>query len=470
MLRIPARINGSPVQGDRWMTIADPYTGEIVAQVPQLGAEEVDRACRAAAAALAGPGLPVADRAAILDRAAALLEHRIAEFADMIRREAGKPITAATGEVGRCIDVLRFSAAAARQPTGQVLPVPDGAAGTRLGVTLRFPRGVVAAITPFNFPLNLVAHKLAPAIAAGCPVVLKPADQTPVSALKLVDLLVEAGLPAQWISVVTGTGAEAGAPLVAHPVPAVVSFTGSVPAGHAIERAALGKKVLLELGSNAPVIIEPDADLGRAVAAIRSGGFSYAGQSCISTQRVLVHRSVAEEVRRLLVEAIGTLPVGDPADPATVVGPVISERERLRITGWLAEAAEAGAEVIGGRVDGPVVHPALVVEPDRALPVYRGEIFGPVVTLSAYDTLDEAVDLANDSDFGLHAGIFTSRMDTALAAAHRLSYGGVLINDVPTVRFDHAPYGGLRDSGNTREGPAYAIDELTQLRFVVFAG
>jgi len=468
--QFPARIAGKPRSGTDWMTITDPYTGVPFAQVPRCGAAEVDEACLAAAEVLATTTLSAAERAAILDRAAALLSDRIDDFADTIRREAGKPVTAATGEVGRCIDVLRFAAAAARQPTGQVLPVGDGTAGSRLGVTLRFPRGVVAAITPFNFPLNLVAHKLAPAVAAGCPVVLKPADQTPISALMLVDLLVEAGLPADWISVVTGTGPEAGAPLVAHPVPAVVSFTGSVPAGHSIERAAVGKKVLLELGSNAPVIIEPDADLDRAVTAIRSGGFTYAGQSCISTQRILVHRSTFAEVRDRLITAIGTIPVGDPADPATVVGPVISERERRRILDWLAAAAAAGAEVIGGERDGTVIRPALVVEPDRTLDVYRGEVFGPVVTLTAYDTLDEAIDLANDSDFGLHAGIFTSRMDTALAAAHRLSYGGVLINDVPTVRFDHAPYGGLRDSGNTREGPAYAIDELTELRFVVFAG
>jgi acyl-CoA reductase-like NAD-dependent aldehyde dehydrogenase len=454
---------------DQWLQVRNPYDGTEVGRVPACSANDVDTACAAAAAALGRDDFPQHRRAEVLDRAATLLADRSEEFVRTVALEAGKPLRDARGEVARGVNTLRLSATAARSLAGDMLPLEGSADGVgRLGFTLRVPVGVVAAITPFNFPLNLVAHKLGPAIASGCPVVLKPAEQTPITAIRLVDLLVEAGLPHDWVSVLTGTGAEVGAPLVAHPLVRLVSFTGSVAVGRAIERAAVGKRVTLELGSNAPVIVEPDADLARVAAAVRWAGFAYAGQSCISTQRVLVHESRHGELVKLLDEAVSTLTVGDPLDEATEVGPLIAPGETERVRSWVAAAADAGAKIVtGGRVEGPVLLPTVLDEPPLTSDVWRKEVFGPVVTVTPYADFSEAVRLANESDFGLHVGVFTADLGTALRAVRELDYGGVLVNEVPTWRADQAPYGGRRDSGNTREGPAYAIEEMTELRFVM---
>jgi len=460
-MQIPARIGGRAVSADEWIEVLSPFDGAPVARVPALGADHVAEAVAAAEAALARGDFPQMRRAEVLERAAELLAERTEEFAVTIAREAGKPIRAARGEAARCVDTFRYSAVEARKLGGEVIPM-DG-----LAFALRHPIGVIAAISPFNFPLNLVAHKLGPAIAAGCPVVLKPAELTPLSAIRLVDLLVEAGLPADWISVVTGTGAAAGMPLVAHPGPALVTFTGSVPVGRRIQEAAPHKRVLLELGSNAPVIVEPSADLDRVIEAIKTGGFSYAGQSCISTQRVLASHEIYDKVLDGLRAAIATLHVGDPLAEETEVGPLINEAAAARVAQWLDDARKAGAEVTGGERRGTMVTPAVVADPPRHLDVYRSEVFGPVITVTPYRDLDEAIALANDSDFGLQAGIFTADLGAALRAARELEFGGVLINQVPTFRADQQPYGGLRDAGNTREGPAYAVQEMTELRFVM---
>jgi acyl-CoA reductase-like NAD-dependent aldehyde dehydrogenase len=460
-MQIPARIGGRAVSSDEWIEVLSPYDGAPVARVPALGADHVAEAVAAAEAALARGDFPRQRRAEVLERAAELLTERTEEFAVTIAREAGKPIRDARGEADRCVATLRYSAVEARRLGGEVIPMDA------LAFALRHPIGVIAAISPFNFPLNLVAHKLGPAIAAGCPVVLKPAELTPLSAIRLVDLLVEAGLPADWISVVTGTGTEAGTPLVRHPGPALITFTGSVGVGRRIQDAAPRKRVLLELGSNAPVIVEPSADLDRVVAAIRAGGFSYAGQSCISTQRVLVHEEIYDKLLDGLRTAVATLRVGDPLAEETEVGPLISETAAERVEAWLAAARDAGAEVTGGVRTGAVLTPAVVADPPRHLDVYRQEVFGPVITVTPYADLDEAIALANDSDYGLQAGIFTADIGAALRAARELEFGGVLINQVPTFRADQQPYGGLRDAGNTREGPAYAVREMTELRFVM---
>ena len=466
-------IAGVPVATEVWDEVRSPWDGSLVGRVPRCGPDEVEAACAGAAAALARGDLPAWRRAEVLDAAAALLAERTEDVARLVAAEAGKPLRDARGEVARCLDTLRYSAVEARTLSGDLLPLEGSrSAAGRLGFSKRVPLGVVAAITPFNFPLNLVAHKVGPAIAAGCPVVLKPAEQAPLSALALVGLLVEAGLPADWISVVTGDGPGAGVPLVAHPVPAMVSFTGSVPAGKAIAAAAPDKKVALELGSTSPVIVEPDADVAFVVERIRQGGFSYAGQSCISTQRVLVHESVRDELTSALVEAVGSLVVGDPLDEATEVGPLISAEETERVRTWLAEAADAGARVLVGGGEGPggAITPAVVVDvpPDASL--QRREVFGPVVTVTGYADLDEAIALANDSDFGLHCGLFTRDLDTVLAAFDGLDFGGVIVNDVPTFRADQQPYGGTKDSGITREGPAYTVQEMTALRTAVIRG
>ena len=465
----PAWIAGSAFTNGNWDEVRSPFDGSLVGRVPVCGAPEVDRACTNAADALRRKDFPSWRRAEVLDAAVLLIKDRAEDFARLIVAEAGKPLRDARGEVARCVDTLRFSAAAARTLSGEIvaLDASQSAAG-RLGFALRVPIGVVAAITPFNFPLNLVAHKLAPAIAAGCPVVLKPAEKTPLSSLLLVATLVEAGLPSDWISVVTGDGPSVGTPLITHPVPTVVSFTGSVPVGRAIAKEASSKKVLLELGSNAPVIIAADGDLARAVARIKVGGFSFAGQSCISTQRVLVHSSLHDELVSQLSVAVASLVVGDPADEDTEVGPLIRPQEVDRVLSWIADAVDGGGKVTtGGEVRDGLLQPTVVDLPPWDGQLVRGEVFGPVVTVTSFETFDEAVALANDSDFGLQVGVFTSDIASAMQAVSDLEFGGVLINEVPTFRADQQPYGGLRDSGNTREGPAYTVHELTELRFVM---
>jgi acyl-CoA reductase-like NAD-dependent aldehyde dehydrogenase len=356
---------------------------------------------------------------------------------------------------------------------GDVVPLDATATGEgRIGFTLRLPIGVVGAISPFNFPLNLVAHKLAPAIAAGCPVVLKPASQTPFSGIALADLLIDdCGLPAEWLSVVTGSGATIGNALVDHDDVALITFTGSPDVGWGIRGRAPRKKVGLELGNNAPVIIEADSDWQAAVAKIRVAGFSHAGQSCISTQRILVHRDIAEAFTEALVEEVSSLVVGDPLDEATDVSALISEGERDRVTAWIDEAVAQGATIAhGGELDAHgVLGPTVLTGVQPAMRVCADEVFGPVVGIATYEDLDDALRIANDTRYGLQAAIFTRDLGDALRAVRTLDFGGVLVNEVPTWRADQQPYGGVRDSGNTREGPHYAAREMTELRFVALS-
>ena len=355
-----------------------------------------------------------------------------------------------------------------------MIPLDAISAGEgKIGFTLRVPIGVVGAIAPFNFPLNLVAHKVGPAIAAGCPVVLKPASQTPFSSIRLAQMLIEeCGLPEDYLQVVTGGGGTVGNAIVDHPDVALITFTGSPEVGWGIRARAARKRVGLELGNNAPVIIEADGDWRTAAAKIKVAGFSHAGQSCISTQRVLVHRSIAEEFTTTLVDHVKTLVVGDPMDEATDVSALISEGERDRVEAWVQEAAAEGATIATGgrRQDDGVLLPTVVANATPSMKVCAKEVFGPVVTVTAYDTLDEAIALANDTEYGLQAAIFTCDITKALKAVRALDFGGVLVNEVPTWRADQQPYGGLRDSGNTREGPAFTIKEMTEIRMVVING
>ena len=457
------------------IVVTSPYDGSEVGRVPACGAVEVDRAVATAAEQLAAarrdPAVfPAFERAAVLDRAAVLLAERSEQFARTIAAEAAKPLKTARVEAQRVVDTFRFSAAEARTLAGEVVPLEAGAPGVgKLGFTLRVPIGVVGAISPFNFPLNLVAHKVAPAIAAGCPVVLKPASQTPLSALALAALLLdECGLPAGWLNVVTGSGGDVGDPLVTHDGVAMITFTGSPDVGWSIRAKAPRKKVSLELGNNTPVIIEADGDWRAAAAKLKVAGFSHAGQSCISSQRLYVHRSIHDEFVAALVEEVSTLVVGPPLDEATDVSALISEGETRRVAGWIDEAVAAGAQVaLGGEVADGVLLPTVLTGVTPGLKVCSSEVFGPVLAVAAYDTLDEALDAANDTRYGLQAGIFTARIDGALAAARRLDFGGVVVNEVPTWRADQQPYGGMRDSGNTREGPRYTVREMTEPRLVV---
>ncbi len=465
---------GEWVQSGEWVEVRSPYDGTVVGRVAQGDAATVDRAVLAARAAFESADFPQHARAETLDRAAELVGERIEDLALTIASEAGKPLRTARLEAARCVDTLVFSAVEARKLTGGTVPMEASAPGAgKLGVMLRVPFGVVGAISPFNFPLNLVAHKLGPAIAAGNAVVLKPAGQTPISALKLAEVLVEAGLPEGWLSVVPGPGSVVGNAIVEHELTGALSFTGSAQVGWGIRSRVPHKKVNLELGSNAPLIVHCDGDWELAADKAKLHAFSHAGQSCISIQRVLVHEDVADPFTERLIANTQTLRVGDPLDPATDVGPLISRGDRDRVKSWVDEAVAGGAELLtGGELvdDGRCLAPTLLGAPPREAKVWCEEIFGPVATIDRYSDFEQALEMANDSRFGLQAGVFTRDLGRGLQAARTLEFGGVLINEVPTFRADQQPYGGVKDSGNTREGPAFAVIELTEERFVTLQG
>jgi acyl-CoA reductase-like NAD-dependent aldehyde dehydrogenase len=438
--------------------------------VPRAGAEEARRAVDAAQRAMADP-IPAHERAAILDRVAAALGERQEEVARTISAEAGKPMKAARVEAQRAVSTYTFAAVEARRLAGQVVPMEASQAGEgKLGLTIRVPVGVVGAISPFNFPLNLVAHKLAPALAAGCAVVLKPATATPLSALLLAELETEAGAPPGWLNVLVGPASQLGDVLVEDPRVAAITFTGSGAVGWGLAERAPKKRVALELGNATPVVVAADADIEAAAAKCAANAFSFAGQSCISVQRIYVESDAYDRFVERFLPKVEALRVGDPADEETDVGPLIDEESRDRVLAWIEEAKAGGAEVLAGgaTTDEGLVRPTVIAGAGPGLKVSCEEVFGPVVTLNRVGSVDEAIELANGTRYGLQAGVFTASVATALDAARRLEFGGVTVNEAPTFRADQMPYGGVKDSGNTREGPAYAVRELTEERLVVF--
>jgi len=464
-------IGGEWRSGTDHFDVINPYGRTVIARCAKGTSTDVDAAVAAARAAMRTP-IPAHQRAELCDRVAAILREDVEGFAREICAESGKPIKTARAEAERAVSTWTFAAVEARTLTGDAVPMDASPAGMgKVAFTLREPRGVVAAVTPFNFPLNLVSHKLAPALAAGCAVVLKPAEKTPLSAIRLVRAMVTAGVPAGWINLVNGMGEDVVVPLVTHPDVAVVSFTGSTQVGHLIAKRASSKHVLLELGSNAPMLVEPDADLETVTAKVKATGFAHAGQSCISVQRVFVHRDVYFDVLDRLVPAVESLVVGDPADEATDVGPMIRPSERDRILEWVREAEAQGAKVLtGGTADGDLVAPTVIADATVDMRVCAQEAFAPLVVVIPYADLDEGVELANRSPYGLNAAIFTKRIDAALKAARTLHAGAVLVNESPTYRADQMPYGGVGESGNTREGPRYAVREMTQEKLVIIEG
>jgi acyl-CoA reductase-like NAD-dependent aldehyde dehydrogenase len=461
-------LGGEWIETGAWVEVRSPYSGEPVGRVARAGAAEARRAVEAAVSAMREP-LPAHKRAEILVRVAGALGKRQEEAAQTISAEAGKPLKAARVEAARAMSTFTFAAVEARKLAGEMVPMDAAQAGTgKLGFTLRQPIGVVGAISPFNFPLNLVAHKIAPALAAGCAVVLKPASQTPFSALLLAELETEAGLPPGWLNVLVGPAAEIGDVLVEDERVRAITFTGSSAVGWKLAERAPRKRVNLELGNATPVVVAADADLDDAAAKLAANAFSFAGQSCISVQRVYVERSAYDDLVARFLPRVEALVVGDPADEATDVGPRIDRDARDRVLAWIEEAGAAGAEILtGGELEGELLRPTVIANAGPGLKVSCEEVFGPICTVTAYDTLDEAIELANGTRYGLQAGIFTSNVKTALEAARRLEFGGVTVNEAPTFRSDQMPYGGVKDSGNTREGPAYAVRELTEERLVV---
>ncbi|MEP7055117.1 MAG: aldehyde dehydrogenase family protein [Actinomycetota bacterium] len=454
--------------GDRTLEVINPYSGEVLARCALGDTSHVDLAVAAAQQAMRTP-LPAHERAAFCEGIAGLIRDDLEGFAREICAESGKPIKTARVEAERAVSTWTFAAATARTMTGETVPMDASAAGVgKLAFTIREPRGVLAAITPFNFPLNLVSHKLAPALAAGCATVLKPAEKTPLSAIRLVQAMAAAGVPAGWINLVNGTGEDVAIPLATHDGVAVVSFTGSTRVGHLLQQSAAGKHVLLELGANSPLIVAADADLARVVAKVKVSGFSHAGQSCISVQRIFVMTSVYQRFLDLLVPAVESLVVGDPADERTDVGPLIRTSERDRVLAWIQEARQGGAAVLtGGSAEGVLLAPTVVAGGSEDVKLCTEEVFGPVVIVQPCDTVEAAIERANESPYAINTAIFTADLASALRAARGLRAGAVLVNETPTFRADQMPYGGVGASGNTREGPAYAARELTVDKLVI---
>ncbi len=458
-----------------WHTGADsyavhsPYDHKLVGMVSRAGPHDLEQAIQAAVHAFETTRrLPTHRRAAILRAISEAISSRDEELARTIAMEAAKPIKQARAEVQRSIFLFAYAAEEASRIAGETLSLDATVTGEgRQGIVRRFPIGPVAAITPFNFPLNLVAHKLAPAIAAGCPVVHKPASQTPLIALKLAEIVAEAGWPAGALSVLPLRSADA-APLVEDARFKLLTFTGSPAVGWKMKDRAGHKRVSLELGGNAGMIVHHDADLNLAVARALIGGFSYAGQSCISVQRIFVHAQVYATFLERFVPAVAGLKLGAPLDETSDLSALITPDDGARVATWLDEARAAGAEVlVGGGVRDGAVEPTVLVNAAPELRVNCQEIFAPVVTVQPYAMFDQALHAVNDSPFGLQAGVFTNDLRLAWRAYETLEVGGVIINDVPTWRVDHMPYGGVKQSGFGREGLKYAIEEMTEPRLLV---
>jgi len=462
-------IGGKWIDSARTAEVTNKYTGKAFATVAQAGETEVRQAIAAAeSAAPVIAALPIHKRAAMLGKAAQLLQQRHDEISRVIAQEAGKAIKFARVEASRAIDTFTLAAEEAKRIHGQTVPLDAVAAGEGFfGFWHRKPLGVIAAITPFNFPLNLVAHKVAPALAAGNAVVLKPAGTTPLTSALLCEILQEAGLPDGAINFVPGPGSSVGDALVSDPRVAMVTFTGSPPVGRHILAKAGIKRVTLELGNTAPVIVASDADLDWAAKRCAFGAFYYSGQVCISTQRVYVAAPIFDEFTDRLVAATKQMAVGDPLDERTEVGPMIQQSEAERIERWVNEAKVGGARVlVGDKREGSIYWPTLLRDVQPEMNVMAQEAFGPVASVVPYVTFDEALRLADRTAYGLQAAVFTRDIDSVLTAMNRLNFGGVIVNEVPSFRVEHMPYGGNRQSGLGREGVAFAIEEMTSIQMV----
>jgi acyl-CoA reductase-like NAD-dependent aldehyde dehydrogenase len=467
-------IAGSWTDGEVREAVTNPYNGEVIDTVPVASAADVERAL---AAAVRGAGrqrrTPASDRQAILLRAANLAEERVADLARTISLESGKLLAEATGEASRAGDMLRLAAFEGSQLYGDSLPLDAhrGAGQGRLGFTIRQPCGVVVAITPFNYPSLLVLHKIAPALAAGNAVILKPARKTPLTALKLTEILLDAGLDPEAISCVTGPGAELGEQLCSDPRVRKISFTGNSATGAAITRVAGVKRLSLELGASCPVVILPDADIELAARAVSIGGYVNAGQVCISVQRVVVDRAVASDFLDALTPLVRGIRTGDPLDPSTTMGVLVSDAEARRVEGAIHDGVAAGARLLcGGARDGTILSPAVVADVDPASPLSREELFGPAVAVSTAAGVDDAIRLANDSRYGLGAGVFTKDVGSAIRFARDVDAGIVHINWTPLWRADLMPYGGLKASGIGKEGPRWAVEEMTETKTIILHG
>ncbi|MED4555096.1 aldehyde dehydrogenase family protein [Lysinibacillus capsici] len=462
-------INGQWHDAEESYELASPYSGEVIAHVAKASIQDVEKAIEGAQQAFQSFKKTTAyERAEILYKVVDIMRQRKEELAEILALEAGKPIVAGLAEIDRTIATYQFAAEAAKQAKGETVPM-DAApgAGDRIGWTKREPLGVISAITPFNFPFNLVAHKLGPAFAVGNTVVLKPATQTPLSAIVMVEIFRDAGLPDGALQIVTGSGGELSDTLVTHPYVKKVTFTGSGKVGLKIKEKVGLRKVTLELGSNAAVIVEPSTPINKIISRCVSGAFNFAGQVCISLQRIYVHSSIIDEFTKAFVAETEKLIVGDPLEKTTDVSAMINPNEVERIREWIEEAQEQGAMIAtGGVFTERTLTPTVMTNVSADMKIVCQETFAPIVSIVSYETLDDAIRLVNESDLGLNAGIYTNILSDALYAADELQAGAVIINDIPTFRVDNMPYGGVKMSGYGREGIKWAIEEMTDMKFI----
>ncbi|MFS0576356.1 aldehyde dehydrogenase family protein [Sporosarcina sp. 179-K 3D1 HS] len=464
-------INGENVETESYSPLYSPYSGELIAEIAMGDEAATKKAIAAAFEAKKVIGnMPAYERAEILENVVRILKERTDEIAEIISTEAAKPIVFAKAEVARTVETYKFAAEEAKRIHGETLPFDAASGGVgRIGYTLREPLGVIGAITPFNFPLNLVAHKLGPAIAAGNTVVLKPASQTPLSSLFIAEVFAEAGLPAGVLNVVTGPGGVVGEALIEDERVNMITFTGSPSVGIGIRNKAGLKKTTLELGSNSALIIDKDVEISEIIDRCTMGAFSNQGQVCISLQRVYVHEDLYEEFTGKFVEATKKLKLGDPLDPETYISSLISKKELERTLSWIEETKQSEAVVLtGGKARDNILEPTIIANADHCLKVSCQEVFAPIVIVNKVKSVEEAIDYVNDSRFGLQAGIYTNNVKNALYATKNLHVGGVIVNDIPTFRVDHMPYGGVKESGTGREGIKYAIEEMTEMKLVVW--
>jgi glyceraldehyde-3-phosphate dehydrogenase (NADP+) len=466
----PAIVAGGRVESGDTAVVRSPYDDAPVALIHRAGPDEIETAIAAATDAFETTRrLASHERAAVLERISVLIAERRDDLARTIALEAGKPLKVAKVEADRASFTFKVAAEESKRIYGEIVPL-DWIPGTerRIAHVRRVPLGPIAGITPFNFPLNLVAHKVAPALAGGNPIVVRPASQTPITALRLGEIVVEAGWPEAGISVVPSS-TDAAAPLVEDNRIKLLTFTGSPAVGWSLKSRAGRKRVTLELGGNAPVIVHADADASYAAERIAWGGFVQSGQTCISVQRVYVHSALYDGFVSDLVGRVEQLVVGDPLDEQTDVGPLIDDGAAERVESWLEEAVANGAKVLtGGTRDGRMWRPTLVADADESMRISCQEVFAPLVVLYRYDDVDDALGRAGESSFGLQAGVFTRDLGVVEKAFERLETGGVMVNDVSTFRVDHMPYGGVKDSGTGREGLKYAIEEMTELKLMTF--
>jgi len=464
-------INGKWLSGKETIPVINPYNQEILGTIPKASQADVNAAIESAQQAFEViSNMPAHQRSKILEKTSELIQKHQEEITTIIASEAGKAWKYAWAEVSRGAETFRFAAEEAKQIHGETIPMDASpSAENRMGFFIRTPIGVIGAISPFNFPLNLVAHKVAPAIAAGNSIVLKPATATPLTALRMAELLMEAGLPDGVLNIIMGGGSTVGDWLVTDPRLAMITFTGSPPVGKYIMCRGGLKKYTMELGNNSAVIICEDADLEKAVPRCVVASFANSGQICISVQRIYVQRSIEPEFTRRFVATTQKQVVGDPLDKNCDVGPMINVHEAERAEQWVQEAVAGGAEILtGGKRQGAMFEPTVLTNVTPEMKVVADEIFAPVVSIIPYDDFDDALRQVNNSRYGLQAGIYTQQIDRAFQAIQKINVGGIMINDAPIFRVDHMPYGGNKESGIGREGLKYAIEEMTNIRMVCF--